>query len=283
MKNILRVSINISMLFLIACLPSLFKTQHFSLANYIIAVKETALAIFNPADIVFVNQRSGTAYNLFPFILEPWFNTLTILVSAIFLSLLLSLVLMFLMYRYQWAEKIIYAVNNCLSIIPDIFYIPISITIVILIYQYTGMLLFEIATSQSSNAVVFPVLVLLIIPTVNSVTLLYELMKNEKKNMYVEFAISKGLSDFEVFRRHILNNLMLGYLINLKQLIWITLSSLLFLERIMNIFGVSVFIFDYNSPIVLFITFMMIYIPIALLFSAAGYIVNRMTGRRMAE
>ncbi|TDL95598.1 hypothetical protein ERX27_08035 [Macrococcus brunensis] len=97
----------------------------------------------------------------------------------------------------------------------------------------------------------------------------------------MEFARSKGLYEHQVFANHIMRNLMMGYLINLKQIVWITLSSLLFLERVMNIFGVSVFIFEYNSPVVLFITFMLLYIPIALLFGMTQYVVNHITGRRM--
>ncbi|ULG70954.1 hypothetical protein [Macrococcus brunensis] len=185
------------------------------------------------------------------------------------------------MYRLPFFDRLLSHTNSVLSVVPDIFYIPISITIVILIYQHTGTLLFAIATSQSSKAIIFPVIVLLVIPTVNSIILLKKLMEAEKVSTYVEFARSKGLYEYQVFANHIMRNLMMGYLINLKQIVWITLSSLLFLERVMNIFGVSVFIFEYNSPVVLFITFMLLYIPIALLFGMTQYVVNHITGRRM--
>ncbi|MFP6334570.1 peptide transporter, partial [Bacillus subtilis] len=59
---------------------------------------------------------------------------------------------------------------------------------------------------------------------------------------------------------------------------WITLSSLLLLERIFNIHGLSSFIFDYGDPEVLFVTFILIYIPISLSLLFIEKIITRMTG-----
>lgn len=273
--------INVLVLFLVACLPSLFHSQHFNFNDFLTAIQETIRNLSRPQQIVFINQKSGVEHSLFPFIIGPWVNTLSILFSAIIISFILSLFLVSLMYKYQHFEKIIVVMNHMLSIIPDVFYVPISITAVIVIYQQTGTLLFAVASSQSSKAFIFPVLVLLIIPLVNSITLLKKLLDEERVSAYVELARSKGLNEFEVFSCHILRNLMIRYLINMKQIVWITLSSLLFLERVMNIMGVSVFIFEYNSPVVLFITFLLLYIPIALLFRLSQFAVHQVTGRGM--
>lgn len=281
LKDVFKIMINVLVLFLVACLPSLFHSQHFSVNDFLTAMEETIRNLSQPHQIVFINQKSGVEHSLFPFIIGPWFNTLSILFSAIIISFILSLFLVSLMYRYQYFEKIIVVMNHMLSIIPDVFYVPISITAVIIIYQQTGTLLFAIASSQSSKAFIFPVLVLLVIPLVNSITLLKKLLDEERASAYVELAKAKGLNEFEVFSTHILRNLMIGYLIHMKQIVWITLSSLLFLERVMNIMGVSVFIFEYNSPVVLFITFLLLYIPIALLFRLSQFTVHQVTGRGM--
>ncbi|WP_267748803.1 hypothetical protein [Mammaliicoccus sciuri] len=96
----------------------------------------------------------------------------------------------------------------------------------------------------------------------------------------IEFSRAKGLSNIELYFKHILRNLFASYLINFKHIIWITLSSLLLLERIFNMHGLSSFIFDYGSPEVLFVTFILIYVPISLAIFMSHKVLFTITGVR---
>ena len=176
--------------------------------------------------------------------------------------------------------KMVFKINTVLSIIPDIFYIPFSISLVILFYRYTDILLFNVANSSEDKALIFSILVLSIIPLVSSVTFLSSILDDVSRADYIEFSRAKGLSNVELYFKHILRNLFASYLINFKHIIWITLSSLLLLERIFNMHGLSSFIFDYGSPEVLFVTFILIYVPVSLAIFMSHKVLFTITGVR---
>ncbi|WP_414043411.1 ABC transporter permease subunit [Macrococcus sp. EM39E] len=282
MKNIFNIVITIFMLFLLACIPSLFNEQKIDFSHFIHSLGNALKSLFNPGEIVFENIKSGVRHNLFPFIIEPWINSMTILFSSLLISLLFSLCIAFLMYQSKLFNQVIIRTNRILSIIPDIFYIPVFISVIIFIYIKTNVLLFDVASSHEKDAVIFPIILLLIIPISNSITVIHQLLDAEREESYVSFARSKGLNNKEIFFGHILKNILTGYFINFKQIVWMTLSSLLFLERLLNVFGISVFIFEYNSPIVLFISFLLMYLPIRLLFYIAENYTQKTTGRGLA-
>lgn len=196
------------------------------------------------------------------------------------LAFIVSLLFTYLLYVNDHIKKWYLKINTVLSIIPDIFYIPFSISLVILFYRYTDILLFNVANSSEDKALIFPILVLSIIPLVSSVTFLSSILDDVSRADYIEFSRAKGLSSKELYFKHILRNLFASYLINFKHIIWITLSSLLLLERIFNMHGLSSFIFDYGSPEVLFVTFILIYVPISLAIFMSHKVLFTITGVR---
>ncbi|MDJ1110037.1 ABC transporter permease subunit [Macrococcus caseolyticus] len=276
-KN-LKLIIYLFIFFFIACLPSVVKDQKLQISNYIFTLKDTFFIVLKPQNITFTNIKSGVEHDIFPFIIEPWLNTMIILFGSILISLIVSLIVSFFMYSNRVLYKVISKLNNLLSIIPDIFYIPFSILVIIFVYIKTNILIFDVASSSEKDIILFPMLLLSVIPITNSILIIEQLLKFEINQSYIDFAKSKGLSKSNIFFRHLLRNILFGYLINFKQIVWITLSSSLFLERILNVFGVSVFIFEYNSPEVLFISFLMLFIPISLLFFLLNKIVTHYTG-----
>lgn len=280
MRKLLNLMTAILAFLLLACLPTLFNNQHFDILNYLNALKSTFLYIFHPQDIVFANKISHIERSLFPFFIEPWLNTIFILFAALFLAFIVSLLFTYLLYANEHIKKWYLKVNTVLSIIPDIFYIPFSISMVILFYKYTDILLFNVADSYGNKALTFPILVLSIIPLVSSITFLSSVLDEVSSTDYIEFSRAKGLSKVELYFKHILRNLFASYLINFKHIIWITLSSLLLLERIFNTHGLSSFIFDYGSPEVLFVTFILIYIPISIALFMSNKLLFSITGVR---
>ncbi|MFC6400431.1 hypothetical protein ACFP67_00960 [Mammaliicoccus sciuri] len=280
MRKLLNFLMTITAFLLLACLPALFNDQRFSFSNYLNALKSTFLYIFHPQDIIFINKISHIERRLFPFFIEHWLNTIFILFAALFLAFVVSLLFIYLLYANEHIKKWYLKVNTVLSIIPDIFYIPFSISMVILFYKYTDILLFNVADSYGDKAWVFPILVLSIIPLVSSITFLSSVLDEVSSTDYIEFSRAKGLSNVELYFKHILRNLFASYLINFKHIIWITLSSLLLLERIFNTHGLSSFIFDYGSPEVLFVTFILIYIPISIALFISNKLLFSITGMR---
>ncbi len=178
---------------LLACLPALFDDQRFSFMNYLNALKSTFLYIFHPQDIIFTNKISHVERSLFPFFIEPWLNTIFILFAALLLAFIVSLLFTYLLYVNEHIKKWYLKINTVLSIIPDIFYIPFSISLVILFYRYTDILLFNVADSFENKALLFPVLVLSIIPLVSSVTFLSSILDDVSHTDYIEFSKAKGV------------------------------------------------------------------------------------------
>lgn len=275
----LKLVIYLLIFFLLACLPSVVKDQKLQISNYFYTLKDTFFIVLKPQNITFANMKSGVEHDIFPFIIEPWLNTMMILFGSILISLIVSLIVSFFMYSNRVVYNVISKLNNLLSIIPDIFYIPFSILVIIFVYIKTNILIFDVASSSENNIILFPMLLLSVIPITNSILIIEQLLKFEINQSYIEFAKSKGLSKSNIFFQHLLRNILFGYLINFKQIVWVTLSSTLFLERILNVFGVSVFIFEYNSPEVLFISFLMIFFPISLSFFLLNKIVTHYTGK----
>src|SRR5699024_359095 len=249
---------------LIACTPSLFENQQFNISKYIRTVKKTSSYLFDLPVINYIYKISNIYIYLFFFFIESLIISFIILFSSLIIAFIFSFIFTYLLYSNKFIKRYYVKLNTFLSIIPDIFYIPFAISLVVIFYQYTDILLFNIADDYQNKAIVFPILVLSIIPFVNSSTYLNSILDDESNSNYIQFSKSKGLTKKELFYHHILRNLTISYLINFKHIIWITLSSLLLLERIFNIHGLSSFIFDYGDPEVLFVTFILIYIPISL-------------------
>ncbi|RXK19181.1 hypothetical protein [Macrococcus sp. DPC7161] len=278
MNKMMKLLIYFIVFYMIACLPSLIVNQHFDFMNLLNVLQTTFIKLLNVSSIVFINQKSGVEYAIFPFIFEPWLNTMSILFGSILIALFFSICFSLFLYRFSKLKIIFAKVFQLLGIIPDIFYIPIMITIVIIIYKETNILLFDVASTSEKSTVLFPMLLLSIIPLLNTINLFEQLTEKESNSTYIDFAFSKGLNHTEVYFQHIFRNIIIGYCINFKQIIWMTLSSTLFLERIMNIFGVSVFIFEYHSPEVLIVSFILLFLPISIVFWLINRFVEQMTG-----
>lgn len=120
-----------------------------------------------------------------------------------------------------------------------------------------------------------------VIPFVQLYKILDQVITEELDKDYVILARAKGLNDFEILLRHVLSNVWITFYINFKQVVWMTLSSLLIMEVILGYFGATQFLYYYHAPIMLMTILVLMFVPIYLVLFVIQKLVEFRTGVKL--
>ncbi|WP_165981101.1 ABC transporter permease subunit [Macrococcus lamae] len=165
-----------------------------------------------------------------------------------------------------------------LGYLPDIFIMPLVILVVILIYQYSGILILDVASTADKDVILLPALLLSIVPFVQFYKILDQTIEEELDESYVMMARGKGLSETEILVKYVMPNIASVYFINFRQVVWMTLSSLFVMEILFFIFGATSFLYTYHQPEILLTVLVLMFIPLYIMFIGLKFIIERLTG-----
>lgn len=220
----------------------------------------------NLQHLTYVHPDSGIERDLFPFIFKPFTLSITVFISAWALavgsSFLLALGLQYVSHR---GKKAIDAGLAFLQSIPDVIFILAAQMLVIWLSQTFHFTLLSFTGAGDSTAIVLPVLILAIVPTIYLVHALMESIENETAELYVEFARSKGHSKGPLLWRHILRNTLLSVAYRSKYVVSMLVSNLLIVEYLFENAGMTQFLFSFTQPSVFLVTAVLFFLPIYLL------------------
>ncbi|MFI8575356.1 ABC transporter permease subunit [Rossellomorea aquimaris] len=268
---------------LVSATSGIFKHQAFSLVTYAQELVTLCKELAEPHKLVYSNPISDVERPLFPIIIKAFMSSARIFFLALALALASSILLMVLYFSVgNVIRKVIQGVSFYLASLPDIFVIGILQMLVIWFFKQTGILVIDIASLGENQVILFPAITLSILPTFFFLGSMVSFLQEEERLPYVELAKGKGLGKFRIMFIHMMRNVLVSLTYHGKQIIWMMLSNLLILEYLFNVFGVTSFLFSYNTPAIFAITSIMLFVPLYVLLKAMQLVILRKIGREMS-
>ncbi|BCB04003.1 hypothetical protein [Bacillus sp. KH172YL63] len=268
---------------LISASSGIFKNQAFSLNTYVQELIQLLRQLFQPQSLVYVNPISDVQRPLFPIIFEAFMSTAAIFFLALLMALAVSLMLMILYFSVgKRVRSMLREVSFYLGALPDIFVIGILQIFVVWFFKRTGLLLIDVASLGENQVILFPAITLSILPALFFLGAMVSFLHEEEGLSYVELAKGKGLGHYRILFIHMMRNVLVSLTYHGKQIIWMMLSNLLILEFLFNVFGVTSFLFTYNTPAIFAITSIMLFVPLYLLLKCTQLVITKKIGREMS-
>ncbi|EJS73612.1 hypothetical protein CN425_20705 [Bacillus cereus] len=235
----------------------------------------------SPQDIAHIDTNTMQSIPFFERIIEPYKYSMTILLIATCLTIILSIGLSFVYLLVS--SKIKKGIESCLILIesvPDLLLIFSLQLFVVWIYKQTGYRVITIYAFNDERAYFLPIICMTIVPTLHFFRIIVLFLMEEKNKPYVEFARAKGLSNKYILYVHLLRNIMYHLLNHLQPLFLFMISSLLMVEGAFNITGYMSFLIRAGSlnPLTMAWWILLLFVPFYILFTIIHYRVNRITG-----
>ncbi|USK91423.1 hypothetical protein LIT29_18205 [Rossellomorea marisflavi] len=266
---------------LVSAGSGLFKNQSLSFASYGRTFLDMWGDLSHPFDLVYTITQ--TERPLFPVILLALWSSMRILFLAIAISLGASLILL-IIYTVSGriVKSAIKSIAAVLESVPDIFVIATLQLFIIWFFKKTGILLGDVASLDPNEIIFLPAVTLSVLPTFFFLGLMISFVKEEEDLPYVELARSKGLTKYRILFIHMIRNILVSLTYHGKQIVWMMLSNLLILEYLYNVFGVTSFLFTYNTPAIFAITSILLFLPIYGVLKAMQFTVKHRIGKEMS-
>ncbi|MGP4082831.1 ABC transporter permease subunit [Pseudalkalibacillus sp. R45] len=268
---------------LMAGLPTLLPSGgsfHLNWLAYFQSISEVISGIFNIQEVTY--NTDGTDRKLLPQLIHIGTYSVTVMVGAILLALIMATFLTFItmLLPSKWIKKIKVG-TFILESLPDLLIIIMCQLTVVWLYKKTGLLLFEIASLPGEPIYLLPIFCLAILPMIQYFKVMISIVEGELEKQYVELAKAKGVLPKKILIIHVLRNALASLLNYSKTVIWFMLSNLLILEYIFNINGIMRFLLDYLNPIIFAWSLLATFIPIFLLFALGQWLLERFTNEKV--
>ncbi|MEI5908651.1 ABC transporter permease subunit [Bacillus spongiae] len=251
---------------LISCLPYLFDDFQLNMTNYFGHIIDLLQKVVLLGEFQYATG-GDTFRPLFPTIFEALRQSLQLIVGSLLISGFVSIIIaIFVVNLKEKYIKIIQEILTYIQSIPDLFYIIGLQLFIVWLYKKTDIVFLNFASYGEEQAIFLPILCLSITPTMIITKLLINQMIEELHKNYAHLAKAKGVSSFNIIFVHILRNTVYSLFHYSKTIILFFLTNLLIVEYLFNIPGVMSFLLNYPFPDVFFISLLLLYYPIFLLF-----------------
>ncbi|WP_343071587.1 ABC transporter permease subunit [Brevibacillus choshinensis] len=184
------------------------------------------------------NERS-IAEDIVPFAV----STFELLFSSVLIAVVASLVFGLFLQRFGVVRHF-QKVLNLVATIPDFILIFVAILAAIGFYKLTNIRIITLSPTSDADNNWFPMTLLAIGPTIflmKVISLKYTQIGGED---YIKTALAKGMGIWHVLIHHVYKNIKPFLLADLKKTIAITVANLFIVEYLLNVVGLTRFIFS---------------------------------------
>jgi peptide/nickel transport system permease protein len=261
----------------------LFENQSLSVVSFIRQIGEVFEDLISPGDLVYVNPISDIERKLFPILLLAFWSSARIFFLSLILSLFFSIVLLIFYFSInRLFKKGIKAFSFLIGSLPDIFIIIFTQLSIIWFFKKTGLLLIDTAAIGENQVILLPAVTLSVLPSFFFFSNMIRFLREEEGKPYVELAKSKGLPQFRILFIHMMRNVLVSLTYHGKQIAWMMISNLLILEYLFNVFGITSFLFTYNTPSIFAVASILLFLPLYLCLKLLQAVILRKTGKEMS-
>ena len=276
--------IGILLQFILACMgiifigsiPSVFgikKGNSIDLGHYFDTIGQIIRGLMNIRDLKVIVH--GEVYTVYPYIIDAIVYSFTILFLALIIAYFISTIFtIFTMILPQLIREKIKFLILILESLPDILVIISLQLIVIYIFKKTNVLVMRVVTIGDERAYLLPIICLAIIPTIQLYRISILLFEEEIKKDYIELSKSKGLKWLYILVVHVLRNTVTGLFLHSKKTIWSMLSSLVAVELLYGITGITYYLTQLMVPEIFTVIILGFFIPIFCIYHFSKWIIE---------
>ncbi|WP_226581509.1 ABC transporter permease [Halobacillus litoralis] len=246
---------------LISTAPALFRQREFlSISNYINELQMLFSSILKPSEWTYLFK--GSPVPLLEHLWEPYTYSMTVFFGGIFLGFLLAFAGAFLtVFLPKWIQSAVSRLLGVLESIPDLLLAFSFQLFIVWLYRKTEILLIPFVALGQEKVYALPILAIAALPMVMMYRVLLMLIEEEWTASYVQMAKGKGLEKYFILSVHILRNIIKSAFYHSKIIIWGSLSSLLIIEYIFNMNGITTAFLDDFRPIVSSVILFLLFTP----------------------
>ncbi|MGR3764347.1 ABC transporter permease subunit [Rossellomorea sp. NS-SX7] len=267
----------------VSATSALFESQTLSPMSYFKQVGEVISDLLSPADLVYINPISDIERRLFPILLLAFWSSARIFFLSFILALVSSIILLIFYFSFgKIFKRTIKLISFFFGSLPDIFIIVLTQLTIVWFFKKTGILLIDLASVGENQVILLPAITLSVLPAFFFFSNMIQFLREEEGKPYVELARSKGLSRFIILFIHMMRNVLISLTYHGKQIAWMMISNLLILENLFNVFGVTSFLFTYNTPSIFAMASILLFLPLYLLLKILQLVIQRKTGKEMS-
>jgi peptide/nickel transport system permease protein len=262
---------------------ALFENQSLSVFSFIRQIGEVFKDLLSPGNLVYVNPISDIERKLFPILLLAFWSSARIFFLSLILALFCSMLLLIFYFSINRVFKNgVKVLSFLIGSLPDIFIIILTQLAIIWFFKITGLLLIDIAAVGENQVILLPAVTLSVLPSFFFFSNMVGFLREEEGRPYVELAKSKGLAQFRILFIHMMRNVMVSLTYHGKQIAWMMISNLLILEYLFNVFGITSFLFTYNTPSIFAVASILLFLPLYLCIKLLQVVILRKTGKEMS-
>ena len=261
----------------------LFENQSLSVFSYMRQIGEVLKYLLSPGDLVYVNPISDIERELFPILFLAYWSSARIFFLSLILALFFSVILLtFYFSMNRLFKKGVKAFSFLIGSLPDIFIIILTQLSIIWFFKKTGLLLIDTAAVGENQVILLPAVTLSVLPSFFFFSNMVGFLREEEGKPYVELAKSKGLTQFRILFIHMMRNVLVSLTYHGKQIAWMMISNLLILEYLFNVFGITSFLFTYNTPSIFAVASILLFLPLYLCLKLLQVLILNKTGKEMS-
>ncbi|QTC42665.1 ABC transporter permease subunit [Bacillus sp. V3] len=261
----------------------LFENQSLSVFSYMRQIGEIFKDLLSPEDLVYVNPISDIERELFPILFLAYWSSARIFFLSLILALFFSVILLtFYFSMNRLFKKGVKAFSFLIGSLPDIFIIILTQLSIIWFFKKTGLLLIDTAAVGENQVILLPAVTLSVLPSFFFFSNMVGFLREEEGKPYVELAKSKGLTQFRILFIHMMRNVLVSLTYHGKQIAWMMISNLLILEYLFNVFGITSFLFTYNTPSIFAVASILLFLPLYLCLKLLQVLILNKTGKEMS-
>lgn len=216
------------------------------------------------------------AEDILPFAISSF----ELLFASVSVAVLASIIFGLLLQRFRIVRHF-QKVLNLLATIPDFILIVVSIVGAVGFYKLTNIRIITLSPVSDSESTWFPITLLSIGPTIflmKVVSLKYAQIGGED---YIKTALAKGMGIWHVLIHHVYKNIKPFLIADLKKTIAISVANLFIVEYLLNVVGLTRFIFskdggyEFNAAVMGLLGIILLSILVYLLIRLILYVVER--------
>ncbi|MED1800850.1 ABC transporter permease subunit [Brevibacillus porteri] len=216
------------------------------------------------------------AEDILPFAISSF----ELLFASVGVAVLASIIFGLLLQRFRIVRQF-QKVLNLLATIPDFILIVVSIVGAVGFYKLTNIRIITLSPISDSESTWFPITLLSIGPTIflmKVVSLKYVQIGGED---YIKTALAKGMGIWHVLIHHVYKNIKPFLIADLKKTIAITVANLFIVEYLLNVVGLTRFIFskdggyEFNAAVMGLLGIILLSILVYVLIRLILYVIER--------
>ncbi|MGP4069370.1 ABC transporter permease subunit [Halobacillus sp. B29] len=246
--------------------PALFREgSFFDISNYFLELQQLMTAISKPAEWMYMYKNRPEP--LLEFLLEPYQYSMTVFFGGLLLGFILAFLLAIgTMFLPGWTKSIIGRILNILEAVPDLLLAFFLQLFVVWFYKQTDIQIVSFAALGQEKVYILPIIAIAVLPLVTMYKIILMLIDEEMTKSYVQMAKSKGLEKAVILNIHVIRNIVKSIFFHSKIILWGSLSSLLIIEYIFNMNGITSFFIEDFRPIVSAVILFMIFTPFFIMY-----------------